>query len=59
MLKDVIRRGSRDRRLTRNAVPPWIALPALAATAGNVAEAYKHVGGAAASSGPMGFRGRF
>jgi hypothetical protein len=58
LLKDVIRRGSRDRRLTRNAVPPWIALPALAATAGNVAEAYRYVGGAPASSALMGFRGQ-
>ncbi len=35
--------------LTGNHVPPWIALPGLAVTAENVAEAYKHVGGSPAS----------
>jgi ribose transport system substrate-binding protein len=35
--------------LTGNPVPPWIALPGIAVTADNVAEAYQHVGGAPAS----------
>jgi ribose transport system substrate-binding protein len=43
--------------LTGNAVPPWIVLPGLAVTAVNVAEAYKDVGGAPASSELMAFRG--
>jgi ribose transport system substrate-binding protein len=32
--------------LTGNTVPPWMVLPGLAVTADNVAEVYKHVGGA-------------
>nr|WP_276315518.1 substrate-binding domain-containing protein [Mesorhizobium jarvisii] len=32
--------------LSGNAVPPWIVLPGVAVTSGNVAEVYKHVGGA-------------
>jgi ribose transport system substrate-binding protein len=32
--------------LTGNTVPPWIVLPGVAVTAGNVAEVYEHVGGA-------------
>ena len=44
--------------LTGNAVPPWIVLPGLAVTAVNVAEAYKDVGGAPASSELMAFKGR-
>ena len=32
--------------LTGNAVPPWIVLPGVAVTSGNVAEVYEHVGGA-------------
>jgi ribose transport system substrate-binding protein len=43
--------------LTGNAVPPWIVLPGLAVTAANVAEAYKDVGGAPASSELMGIAG--
>jgi ribose transport system substrate-binding protein len=35
--------------LTNNPVPPWIALPGIAVTAENVAEAFKHVGGAPTS----------
>jgi ribose transport system substrate-binding protein len=42
--------------LTGNPVPPWIVLPGLAVTAENVAEAYKHVGGAPASSELMALR---
>jgi ribose transport system substrate-binding protein len=45
--------------LTGNAVPPWIVLPGLAVTADNVADAYKHVGGAPASSELMAFRDGF
>ena len=44
--------------LTGNAAPPWIVLPGLAVSAENVAEAYKHVGGAPASSELMAFRRR-
>ena len=43
--------------LTGNAVPPWIVLPGLAVTADNVAEAYKDVGGAPASSELMAVSG--
>lgn len=39
--------------LTGNPVPPWIALPGIAVTADNVAEAYKHVGGTPASPAIM------
>jgi len=39
--------------LTGNPVPPWIALPGIAVTADNVAEAYEHVGGAPASPALM------
>jgi ribose transport system substrate-binding protein len=35
--------------LMNNPVPPWIALPGIAVTGENVAEAYKHVGGAPTS----------
>lgn len=35
--------------LTGHDVPPWIVLPGLAVTAGNVADAYRHVGGAPSS----------
>lgn len=34
--------------LTGHPVPPWIALPGLAVTTANAAEALKHVGGAPA-----------
>jgi ribose transport system substrate-binding protein len=44
--------------LTGNAAPPWIVLPGLAVSAENVAEAYKHVGGAPGSSELMAFRRR-
>jgi ribose transport system substrate-binding protein len=42
--------------LTGHPVPPWIVLPGLAVTTENVAEAYKHVGGAPASSELMALR---
>lgn len=38
--------------LTGNAVPPWIVLPGVAVTSDNVAEVYKHVGGAPPSMEP-------
>jgi hypothetical protein len=58
LLKDVIRRGSRDRRPDPQCRVAMDHLADLAATAGSVAEAYRHVGGAPISSAVMGFRGQ-